>query len=363
LSTSERRLSYRPDIEGLRALAILIVVLCHAGVPHFAGGFVGVDIFFVLSGFLITGLLVSELAATGRVDFLDFYARRFRRLLPALLLMLIGTSALAILLLAPYQQIAQAEAAVAVPMWLSNMHFAWRELDYFGGGAESQWFLHTWSLAVEEQFYLIWPLMLFAAWRMAKAAESRSSRLEQALLVVLLVSFAASVLLGHRDSELAFYSVLTRAWQFSLGGLLFLRGSWLLGLLSNPSASLRFPPQALSAFLTGVDARLRPRRELPGRLGAAAVIGRGDAHPRRASRSLGPWSNAAVQGGAMVGSDLLQLVSLALASDDCSANIGSRWGLAVTSVGGPGSVGNRRSVVSLDRTADTSVGAAAEDAA
>jgi peptidoglycan/LPS O-acetylase OafA/YrhL len=154
-NNDEYRLGYRGDIEGLRAIAILLVVGAHAGVPWLRGGFVGVDVFFVLSGFLITGLLVQEITRTGRLGFADFYIRRLRRLLPALMVMLIGTSLLASLLLAPIGQLSQASAGATAAVWMSNIHFALGRLDYFSPGTETNMYLHTWSLGVEEQFYLI----------------------------------------------------------------------------------------------------------------------------------------------------------------------------------------------------------------
>ncbi len=144
------RLGYRADLEGLRAVAILLVVAVHAGVPWLRGGFVGVDVFFVLSGFLITGLLVQEVSDTGRLRFAEFYVRRLRRLLPALLVMLLVVGALAALLLAPAEQREQSSAAAMAALWLSNIHFAFARLDYFAPGTETNLFLHTWSLGVEE---------------------------------------------------------------------------------------------------------------------------------------------------------------------------------------------------------------------
>ena len=149
------KLGFRGDIEGLRAIAVLLVVAAHAGVPRLAGGFIGVDVFFVLSGFLITGLLNRELAERGRIDFGAFYLRRLRRLMPALLLVVLVVSALASHVLAPWDQGRQASAAAMASIWLSNIHFALAKLDYFAPGAEANLFLHTWSLGVEEQFYLL----------------------------------------------------------------------------------------------------------------------------------------------------------------------------------------------------------------
>ncbi|HNE02173.1 MAG TPA: acyltransferase, partial [Plasticicumulans sp.] len=151
---------FRPDIEGLRAVAVMLVVAAHARIDFLAGGFIGVDVFFVLSGYLITGLLVQELTTHGRIDLPRFYARRFRRLFPSLLVVIAISSLLGQQLLAIGEQPGQALAAASAIVWLSNFYFSFSELDYFSAGAEGNLFLHTWSLGVEEQFYLIWPALL-----------------------------------------------------------------------------------------------------------------------------------------------------------------------------------------------------------
>ena len=216
----EYRLGYRADLEGLRAVAILLVVAVHAGVPWLRGGFVGVDVFFVLSGFLITGLLVQEVSNTGRLRFAEFYVRRLRRLLPALLIMLLVVGTLAALLLAPAEQRDQSAAAAMAALWLSNIHFAFTRLDYFAPGTETNLFLHTWSLGVEEQFYLIWPALL--VWLLGRDGERGVSRLKIGMSVVLLASLATCVLLTYKAPQLAFYMMPMRAWQFAAGALVWL---------------------------------------------------------------------------------------------------------------------------------------------
>lgn len=214
------RLYFRPDIEGLRAVAILLVVGAHADVPWLAGGFIGVDVFFVLSGYLITRLLTDELTRTGRVQFARFYARRFRRLLPALLLMLGLCMLLGTQLVPATRQETQADAAAAAALWGSNMLFAFARLDYFGADSSENLFLHTWSLGVEEQFYLVWPLLLvvaYGAWR--KSAPASRQNLIQLLWLVAGVSFAACVVVTSIEPQHAFYLMPMRAWQFALGGL------------------------------------------------------------------------------------------------------------------------------------------------
>jgi peptidoglycan/LPS O-acetylase OafA/YrhL len=213
----EYRLGYRADLEGLRAVAVLLVVAAHAGVPGVQGGFVGVDVFFVLSGFLITGLLVKELTSTGKLRFLDFYVRRLRRLLPALLVMLLVCGGAAAVLLAPSEQPAQAGTAAMAALWLSNLHFALAKVDYFAPTSDTNLYLHTWSLGVEEQFYLLWPALV--AWLLAGGAAAGVRRLRIGLSLVLLVSLFSCVILTYRAPPLAFYMMPMRAWQFAAGAL------------------------------------------------------------------------------------------------------------------------------------------------
>lgn len=205
----------------MRALAILLVVAAHAGVPGMAGGVVGVDVFFVISGYLISALLTIELSQTGRIDFLHFYARRLRRLLPALLLVL-TTSGLAALWLMP--RAAHSETAFAgasAALWLSNFHFAFADISYFGAEAAANPFLHTWSLGVEEQFYLLWPLLLLLM--------ARFRPMVLALLAgVSLLGFLWFMATSHALQT--YYLMPTRIWQFALGALVWLiyrRSEWL----------------------------------------------------------------------------------------------------------------------------------------
>ncbi len=168
----------RPDVEGLRAVAVVAVVLHHAHVGGFSGGYVGVDVFFVLSGFLITGLLGREIERSGRIALAAFYARRARRLLPAAVLVLVVTVLASAVLLPPLQARQVALDGVAAAVYVANYRFAAASTDYLSPETDPSPLQHYWSLAVEEQFYLAWPLLLLIALsarrRPGRACRSRS---------------------------------------------------------------------------------------------------------------------------------------------------------------------------------------------
>ncbi|HET7932175.1 MAG TPA: acyltransferase, partial [Rhodanobacteraceae bacterium] len=213
----EYRLGYRADLEGLRGIAILLVVAVHTGVPWLGGGYVGVDVFFVLSGFLITGLIVREKRTTGTLRFADFYVRRLRRLLPALFLMLVVVCACAMLILVPEGQRQQFTLATAASVWSSNIYLGVKQFDYFVQGTGANWFLHTWSLGVEEQFYLVWPALL--VWLLGRGSTGRLKRLKAGMWLVVAASLVACVTLTYVLPQPAFYMMPTRAWQFAAGAL------------------------------------------------------------------------------------------------------------------------------------------------
>ncbi|HMV39698.1 MAG TPA: acyltransferase family protein [Plasticicumulans sp.] len=254
-------MKFRPDIEGLRAVAVMLVVAAHARIDFLAGGFIGVDVFFVLSGYLITGLLVQELTTHGRIDLPRFYARRFRRLFPSLLVVIAISSLLGQQLLAIGEQPGQALAAASAIVWLSNFYFSFSELDYFSAGAEGNLFLHTWSLGVEEQFYLIWPalLILLATAGRPDSGQANPGRLRRALPVITVLGLLVSIVWTALDPLPAYYLLPTRVWQFALGALVYLHfggqtppavapgllrpASW-LGLAAILAAALLFDGQS-----------------------------------------------------------------------------------------------------------------------
>jgi peptidoglycan/LPS O-acetylase OafA/YrhL len=212
------------DIEGLRAVAVVLVLLFHADVPGFAGGYVGVDVFFVLSGYLITRLLLRERLDRGRIALGDFYARRFRRLLPASTLVIAVTILVSRWVLSPLLFEETVRDGIWAAGWLANVRFILVGHDYLAlEGFESP-LLHFWSLAVEEQFYLLWPFLLLVAGLRTgtgqQAAQRLLRRITALLALVLAASFVASVSLTRTDQVLAYYSLPTRAWELAVGGLL-----------------------------------------------------------------------------------------------------------------------------------------------
>lgn len=211
---------FRPDIEGLRAVAILLVVGSHFAVPGFAAGFIGVDIFFVISGYLITSILFREYERTSTIRLGRFYANRLRRLLPALATVLVVTGLFALSWLPETRIIEFSKAAAAAAIWLSNIYFTFADIDYFGAESGSNPVLHTWSLGVEEQFYLFWPFAILLAVRLAKGQPTLTLR--RLLLLIAVLSLAACLLVGKANPTFAFYMMPTRAWQFAAGALVWL---------------------------------------------------------------------------------------------------------------------------------------------
>ncbi|WP_162940287.1 acyltransferase family protein [Gryllotalpicola protaetiae] len=224
----------RSDIQGLRALAVAAVVLDHAGLPGVGGGYVGVDVFFVVSGFLITGQLARRLGATGRIGFADFYARRARRILPASLTVLALTAG-GVLLFVPPTLRSQAMAdAAAVALYAPNYVFAARGTDYLANPTPSV-FQHYWSLGVEEQFYLLWPALIGLAWLLLRR---RRAAIGGVLGLLAAASFIAGLVLTQTNQPWAFFALWPRAWELAAGGLLALAAPRVARLL--PSWAARF---------------------------------------------------------------------------------------------------------------------------
>lgn len=202
---------YRADIDGLRAIAVLSVVLFHAFPNLAAGGFVGVDIFFVISGFLISSIIMSNLYK-GSFSFKEFYARRIKRIFPALILVMVACFAIGwIALLADeYKQLGKHIAGGAG--FVSNF-LLWSESGYFDSAAETKPLLHLWSLGIEEQFYIAWPLLLWIAWK-------KRFNLLIIAVAVALISFVLNINIVRSNAAAAFYSPQTRFWELMAGSVL-----------------------------------------------------------------------------------------------------------------------------------------------
>jgi len=217
MGSAESTSTLRLDIEGLRAVAILLVVAFHAGVPGLGGGFIGVDVFFVLSGYLITGLLCREYAQRGKIRLADFYARRIRRLLPASCAVLIVTIIAARVFYSPLEQVGYASTSTMTALYSSNLWFAKSGVDYLAPSADENPLLHTWSLAVEEQFYVVWPFLMLFALRLERGRRRISPAV--VLGVAGLLSLSLSLWLTRRIQPWAFFGMPTRGWEFAIGGL------------------------------------------------------------------------------------------------------------------------------------------------
>ena len=209
---STHSIGYRPDIDGLRALAVVPVILFHAGFSTFSGGFIGVDIFFVISGYLITGVIWREIVQ-NEFALLAFYERRARRILPAMFAMIAATLVVGwfLLTVAPFQSLANSTFAAVFS--ISNVYF-WRQTGYFAGASELFPLLHTWSLGVEEQFYIFVPLLLLAVTRFGRYAMIAT------LALIVVVSFSLCVWASYRYPSPNFFLIPTRAWELGIGGLL-----------------------------------------------------------------------------------------------------------------------------------------------
>lgn len=261
-----RRAPFRPDIEGLRAIAVALVVLYHARLPGLTGGYVGVDVFFVISGFLITNHLATELTRTGRISFGTFYARRMRRILPASFVVLAITTVAAALWMPPLRISEVVDDVIATALYVPNMWFAHVGTDYLAGTAPSP-VQHYWSLGVEEQFYLVWPALLVVATLLVR--RSRRS-LVVVVGVIIAASFALDLLVMTISPTWAFFSLPTRAWELGVGGLVALTLPALTGRRLTAS------PLVVAAGLVlviGSAVVFDDRTPFPGAAAAVPVLG------------------------------------------------------------------------------------------
>ena len=214
---------YRPHLDGVRAIAVYLVVLFHAGVPELSGGFIGVDVFFVLSGYLVTQLLLRDLEGRGSIRYGRFYSRRIRRLLPAATVTLLVTAAVYSAVAGPVQVDAAADAIRACFLYVANWHFIRASTDYFSEDVTQSPVIHFWSLAVEEQFYLVWPLLLGALWRVTRGRRLAGRRVLPAVIACgAIASLGWALLLRSDQPSRAYFGTEARAYQLLLGALLAL---------------------------------------------------------------------------------------------------------------------------------------------
>jgi len=202
-------LHYRKEIDGLRSIAVISVVFFHAGFELFKGGFVGVDVFFVISGYLITNIILTEII-NNKFSIKKFYERRARRILPALSLVMFTTIPLAFMFLTRSELSSFLKSLVATSIFFSNIFF-WKEAPYFGSEAELKPLLHTWSLSIEEQFYILFPIILIFLWKLKK----------ELIIYFLIITLVSSLLLAELASKnfpnANFYFIFTRAWELAIG--------------------------------------------------------------------------------------------------------------------------------------------------
>ncbi len=264
---SDRR--FRPDVEGLRAVAVLLVVSYHAGVTWLTGGFVGVDVFFVISGFVITGVLLRERDASGRVSILGFYGRRARRIIPAATLVIIAACSAAYVMLGVIYGNQTATDARWASVFLANFHFSAIGTNYLTSTQPPSPLQNFWSLAVEEQFYLVYPA-IFIVVTSLKTKLSLSVRLALTLGFAIVASFVLSVLQTSSNPTVAYFSPFTRAWELALGALVAVATRWLLSVPRRIGGAMSWVGFAAIAFSALEFTRNTP---YPGSAVAIPVVG------------------------------------------------------------------------------------------
>lgn len=297
MNPEQRTIPYRADIEGLRGIAVALVVAYHAGFG-FSGGYVGVDVFFVLSGYLITSILITEIARTGKVDLIAFYGRRIRRLLPGAAAVLWTTSVLSYFVFAPTEHPNLIASALAAGTYVSNAYFAAGSLDYLGAAGASNPYLHMWSLSLEEQFYVLWPVLLWIVARRSVQNGEGGGRFGAWIVVTttLVLSLACSVVLTEARQPWAYFLPISRAWEFAIGGLvallpregspiarylhpavgwaglaMVLVAAWTLDATSPFPGSIALVPVIGSALVLAIG-HVRPRAPLSPAAGVARVL-------------------------------------------------------------------------------------------
>lgn len=262
-------MEYRREIDGLRALAVLPVILFHAGFQSFSGGFIGVDIFFVISGYLITSIIITE-KKEETFNLINFYERRVRRIFPALYVVMIVSLPFAWLLMSPHQLKEFSESLVAVSLFTSNVLF-WKQSDYFDAEASLKPLLHTWSLGIEEQYYLLFPILIILAWKAGKG------KILILLFVIASISLYLAQTLSTQQPAANFYLLPTRAWELLIGSFLAFGFTKIRNSNINPSFNQLFSFAGLLAILMSIfflDTKTPwpSLYTLPSTLGAACII-------------------------------------------------------------------------------------------
>lgn len=262
--------NYRLDIQGLRAIAVILVVITHSQIFPLAGGYVGVDIFFVISGFIITATLMRELETNGKISLSGFYARRFLRLLPTativIVVIVVGTT----LIMSPVGSVSVYNDATWSDLFAANFRFLATEADYFAQGSLPSPFQHYWSLSVEEQFYALWPLLLIGTAAIKKDRAKRFKLIVAVAVVLIVSSLISSIVITYTAALLAYFSPITRAWELCIGALIAILGSRLVIKSARINFALVLVGLAailLSAFVYG------PRTPFPGFLALVPVLG------------------------------------------------------------------------------------------
>ncbi len=284
------RPTFRGDIEGLRAIAVLLVLVYHVGATFISGGFIGVDVFFVISGFLITSHLLKEIEATGTVRLVNFYARRARRLLPAATVVLLFTAAVGFLVLPRVHLANMASDVAAAAVYIVNWALAWRSVDYLAESAAVSPVQHYWSLSVEEQFYLVWPLLMLIVLALASRRHARFA-ITVAVLLLSAGSLVWSVHYTAVNPQMAFFVTTTRVWELGAGALLALGLPWLRllpRLVSEGAAAVGLVAVAVAAFVIDASTPWPGAAAALPVTGTALVLLAGCAHPDTAvGRALG----------------------------------------------------------------------------
>jgi peptidoglycan/LPS O-acetylase OafA/YrhL len=262
---------FRPDVQGLRAIAILLVVVYHAGIAPFSGGYVGIDVFFVISGFVITGLLLRERASSGRTSLRNFYGRRARRIIP------IATLVIVVTVIVTYHSLGTLvghETAVDgawSALFLANVHYAATDTNYLVAQSPPSPLLNYWSLGVEEQFYIVYPaLFLFMGWWARRG--SFRLRLTIFLVAVIVASYSYSIVFTASNAQSAYFSLLVRSWELALGGLIAVYGTQLQRI---PQAWAAVASWVGLAVILVSSVTLTPASEYPGALVAIPTLAAG----------------------------------------------------------------------------------------